>query len=266
MRQSALTQENVKRAVLKDEPIILNGLRFYALTLDRYEEWQDVKSVLLARQSTFPVTFITLPFIDALFLMDLQALEETGKLAGIMYKILYVIAAALRMPEDSVETQQIRLVTHKTELKGFYVAHQDESQDIFIPKELFPQIRQLIAWQQGEEVPDESLNDELLEDEKFIAQRLAGDLAFSLDDLLASVALNMHCRIRDMYGMSILEFEMARRAIDRGKKHLICGIAENSGTKWKGGNPYPSWCYDRKKAESATLTHISKYEGIAQKD
>jgi hypothetical protein len=113
---------------------------------------------------------------------------------------------------------------------------------------------------------EKNMNNELLEDEKFIAQRLAGDLAFSLDDLLASVALNMHCRIRDMYGMSILEFEMARRAIDRGKKHLICGIAENSGTKWKGGNPYPSWCYDRKKAESATLTHISKYEGIAQKD
>lgn len=265
MSKSALTKETVKRAVLRNEPVILCGLKFYGITLDRYEEWQAVKSVLLVRQSTLPVLFISLPFIDALFALDIENLKETGQLAGAMNGILEAMTMSLRLPEDSVANKQIRLVTHNQELKGFYVAYQNEMQDVFIPKEVFPQIREIIAWQQGEEVPDESLNDDLLEDEKWIAQRNAGNLDFRFDDLLASVALNTRNRISDLYGMSILEFEMMRRAIDRDKKYLICGIAENSGTKWKDGNPYPSWSFDRKKAESGTLTHISKFEGIAQK-
>lgn len=264
MNSANLNQQAVKRATLKGEPIELNGLKYHALTVDHYEEWLSDKSVLLARQSKLPVAFISMPFIDALFALDIATLEETMQLAGTMNAILHVMAMALQLPEDSVATKQIGLVTHKMELKGFYVVREDGTQT-FIPKEEFPTIRQIIAWQQGEDIPDESLNDELLEDEQWINQRLAGNLDFDFDSLMASVALNANMRIRDAYKLSIIEFEMLRRAIDRDKKHLICGIAENSGTKWKGGNPYPSWCYDRKKAESGTLTHISKYEGIAQK-
>jgi len=264
MSNSAITKQAVKRAVMKGQPTELNGLRFYGLTMEQYEEWQSDKSVLLARQSTLPVFCLTMPFIDALFALDIASLEENHVLAGTMSRILHVLGMALRMPEDSVRTKQIALVTHKMELKGFTVTREDGMPQ-FIPKEIFPQIRQIIAWQQGEDVPDESLNDELLEDEKWIAQRNAGNLEFSFDSLMASVALNLHKSIGDTYGMSILEFETMRQAIDREKKYLICGIAENSGTKWKGGNPYPSWCYDRKKAESGTLTHVSKFEGIAQR-
>lgn len=265
MSKSALTQARVKRAALMNQPVELCGLRFYPITMDRYEEWQADKSVLLARQSTLPVAFITMPFIDALFALDIEAIRETGRLAGTMNHILHALVLTLRLPDDSVEREQIRLVTHQMELKGFYVAIQEDRQDVFIPKEAFPQIRQIIAWQQGEEVPDESLNDELLEDEKWIAQRNAGNLDFDPDSMLASVALNCGKRIGEMLDMSILEFEMTRSAIDRDKKYLICGIAEGNGTKWKGGNPHPSWCFDRKKAESATLTHVSKFEGIAQR-
>ena len=264
MRKSALSKNSVKRAALRDKPIEMCGLKFYAITMDRYEEWQTDKSVLLARQSTLPVDFITMPFIDALFALEIQVFEETHKMAGMMYHILRAMAMALRLPDDSVERQEIRLVTHKMELKGFLVAYQDGAQDVFIPKSEFPQIRKVIAWQQGEEIPDESLNDDLLEDEKWIAQRNAGSLDFSLDAMLASVALNTGRRIADVLGMSILEFEMMRSAIDRGKKHMICGISEGAGTTWKGGNPFPSWCFDRKKAASATLTHVSKFDGIAQ--
>lgn len=264
MSNSALTKESVKRETLKGNPTVFNGLAFHALTMDRYEEWQSDKSVILARQSTLPVTFVTMPFIDALFALDLAAFEETHKLAGTMNRVLHAMALALRMPENSVGTRQIGLVTNHMELKGFYVNQADGTQQ-FIPKEDFPQIRKILAWQQGEDIPDESLNDELLEDEKWIAQRNAGNLEIDMDSLLASVALNAHMRIRDVYGMSILEFEVTRSAIDRDKKYMICAAAESAGTKWKGGNPHPSWCFDRKKAESATLTHVSKFEGIAQR-
>ena len=264
MHEAALTKRSVRRAVLKNEPVELCGIKFYALTMNDYEKWQEVKGVLLARQSTFPVAFLSMPFLDALFQMDLDALRENGKALGYTHAVLTAMAMAMQFPEGSVESQRIRIVTHQGELKGFLVEQPEDAQPAFIPKEMFPQVRELLAWQQGEDVPDESMNDELLEDEKWLAQKSASELLITLDSVIASVALNSRMRYAEVCELSILEFDLLRRAIDRDKKYMICGIAENSGTKWKGGNPYPSWCYDKKPPESATLTHISRFDGIAQ--
>lgn len=266
MSKTAMTKEAVMRATLRNQPIEICGLKFYGMTIERYAEWQSMKSVLLMRQSKLPVLFLTMPFIDAMYALDMQHLEQEHKLAGTMYALLYTMAMSLRLPEGSVETQQIRIVTAKDGLKGFYVAQQEEAQDVFIPKETFQTIRQVIAWQQGDDLPDESLNDDLLETEKDIAQANAANLNFNFDDLLASVALNMHTRIVNLLDMTILEFETMRRAIDRDKKYTICGIAENGGTTWKGGNPCPSWSFDRENKESGALVSASKFSGITQKD
>lgn len=265
MIKTAITQANVQRAVLKNEPFEAFGLRFYGFRVTEYEEWQNCKSVWLLRQSTLPVSYIMMPFLDALFSIDKESIEQYGKPAGTMYAIMQTIATALRLPEQSIEARIISVVAHEGELKGFFVAQQDDASGIFLAKENFPEIRNIIAWQNGEEVPDESLNDDLLEEEKIIAEMTAGKLEFSMNDLMASVALNMGIRIPHVLDMSILEFETMRRAIDRDKKHMICATAESSGTTWKGGNPFPSWAFDKKKEGSSALTHISKFEGIAQK-
>lgn len=266
MGMTAETREEVRRATLRDIPIELCGLEFYGFTVERYEEWQSLKSVLLMRQTKLPVLFLGMPFIDALFATDIQTLETESKLAGYMSAILYVMAMALRLPDDSVKNQQIRVVTNKSELKGFYVAYQGERQDVFIPKEMFPQIRQTIAWQNGDDVPDESLNDDLLETEKDIMAANAGNLQFDFEDMIASVALNAKVRIKDIYAMSILEFETMRHAIDRDKRYMLCGAAEANGASWKGGNPCPSWCFDKAKKGSAALVSADKFSGIQQKN
>lgn len=263
---TATSQEAVRRATLRDIPIELCGLEFYGITVERYEEWQSLKSVLLMRQTKLPVLFLAMPFIDALFAADIQSLETESKLAGYTSAILYTLALALRLPDESVINQQIRVVTNKNELKGFYVAFQGERQDVFIPKEMFPQIRQTIAWQNGDDVPDESLNDDLLETEKDIAAANAGNLKFDFEDMIASVALNARLRIRDIYSMTILEFETMRHAIDRDKRYMLCGMSEASGATWKGGNPCPSWCFDRAKKGSAALVSADKFSGIHQRN
>lgn len=265
MIKTAITKANVQRAVLKNEPFEAYGLRFYGFRVTEYEEWQNCKSVWLLRQSTLPVSYIMMPFLDALFSIDKEYIEKNGKPAGTMYAIMETIAMAVRLPEDAVESRLISVVAHDGELKGFFIADMNGGPSVFLRKEDFGDIRNIIAWQQDEEVPDESLNDDLLEEERVIAEMSAGKLEFSMNDLMASVALNMNIRVQHVLDMSILEFEIMRRAIDRNKKHMVCATAESNGTTWKGGNPYPSWAYDRKKEGSAALTHISKFEGIAQK-
>ena len=265
MIKTAITKANVQRTVLKNEPFEAFGLRFYGLRVTDYEEWQNCKSVWLLRQSTLPVSYIMMPFLDALFSIDKESIEASGRPAGTMYAIMQTIATSMRLQPGAVEMRLISVVAHEGELKGFFVAEQDGVPSTFLRKEDFPEVRQIIAWQQGEEVPDESMNDELLEEERLIAEMSAGKLEFDMNDLMASVALNMNLRIQHVLDMSILEFETMRRAIDRDKKHMVCATPESNGTSWKGGNPYPSWAFDKKKEGSAALTHISKFEGIAQK-
>lgn len=265
MIKPAINKENVQRSVLKNEPFEAHGLRFYGLRVTEYVEWQNCKSVWLLRQSTLPVSYIMMPFLDALFSIDKESIEENGKPAGTMFAIMQTLAIVLRMPPESVEAQMIRLVAHEGELKGFFIAQQEENMNIFLPKEAFTEVRNIVAWQQGEEVPDESMNDDLLEEEKVIAELTSGNLEFNMNDLMASIALNMKLRIADVLSMSILEFETMRSAIDRDKKHMVCATAESNGTTWKGGNPFPSWAFNKKKEGSSALTHISKFEGIAQK-
>ena len=265
MIKTAITKANVQRAVLKNEPFEAFGLRFYGFRVTDYEEWQNCKSVWLLRQSTLPVSYIMMPFVDALFSIDKESIVENGKPVGTMYALMQTLVTALRLPEGSVESRIISVVAHEGEFKGFFIAPQDVPQGIFLRKEDFPEIRSIVAWQQGEEVPDESLNDDLLEEERIISEMNAGKLDYDMNGLMASVALNMNLRIQNVLDMSILEFETMRKAIDRDKKNMVCSIAESSGTTWKGGNPYPSWAFDKKKEGSAALTHISKFEGIAQK-
>ena len=90
------------------------------------------------------------------------------------------------------------------------------------------------------------------ETEELLSQRSNVPLVYSLTDLKASVALACGSRIKDINEWPILEFETMRRAIDRNKKYLICGIGSTNGCSWDGGNPYPSWCFDRNNDNRTT--------------
>ena len=88
---------------------------------------------------------------------------------------------------------------------------------------------------------------ELLEALRDRAELNGEKLQVSFDDLLASVAFQSNTTVRELWGWTIKAFEQRRRAIDRHINHLICGIGEMSGNvSWKNGNPYPSWCFDKK--------------------
>jgi hypothetical protein len=137
--------------------------------------------------------------------------------------------------------------------------------DAEITPQQFATLRKIIAWAQGDDLPDESLNDDLLEAEHELNARSSARLNYDLTDLKASVALACGARIRDVDKWSILEFEEMRKAIDRSKKHLLCAIAGAQGAKWEGGNPYPSWCYDRAHTGSGALVSARKFEGTVQK-
>ena len=249
----AVTKEAVQTATLNGEGTCVGEFVLYGLPMRQYEDWAECKSVLMLRQSTLPVFCVSKPFLDALLALDLESINNTGKPAGWLFRVMKAISMALRMDPDAVAKQDIEIVPDETGTKITGIRVKQNGEEKIISKGQFHRMRQIILWQQGNELPDESLNDELLEAEQDIAEQSAPHLVFSLNDLRAAIAYELNIRMKDIQEFSILEFETMRRAIDRSKKHMLCSIAEGNGAKWKGGNPHPSWCFDKEITQSAAL-------------
>jgi len=256
----AVNKSNAQIAAISGKPVEKYGLKFWAIPMSGYDEWSKCKNVWMARQSKFPVTCISMTFIEALFAMDLDAVERTGKPIGLVYSILYGLGLALRLGDDCVQKGSIYISScdEQRRLNSIVVKTPEGERAEIKPNE-FSTVRKLVLWMQGDDVPDESENDELLEAEKDLAQRGMPPLNYDLTDMEAAVGLAYGCRIRDVMEWSILEFETSRRAVQRDKKHLICGIGETNGCKWEGGNPYPSWCFDRVSGTSGALIAQSQF-------
>lgn len=251
--KKAVDEAAVHSLVLLGKPIQKHGLEMWGLPMRQYEEWAKCKNVWLTRQSTLPVFCIQLSFLDAMFRLDIEAIKQTGKPAGWLYNIMYCLGLSLRFGEDCVKEQKIHIVTSDDEEKLKCIrVNFDNGKSVDITPAQFKSIRKIVAWAQGETLPDETLNSDLVETEELLSQRSNVPLVYSLTDLKASVALACGSRIKDINEWPILEFETMRRAIDRNKKYLICGIGSTNGCSWDGGNPYPSWCFDRNNDNRTT--------------
>lgn len=323
-------------ALAEEKPWSVKGLTLYPLKMRDYGAWLESKDALLLRQSTLPAVWAAMPYISALFAMEMQGLLE-GQPVGILVKFIRVLCLALRLGADNASkcvrfatdpddprklrtisvyglqevqsqamasndksvrldisrfgepvsvkdgelpTCQIEGETFKigedAEILGFsawtgfvidvtYTAVSENPIAILKPND-FNQIRKALLAMNGEQIPDESENPELLRALAEKAQQNAPQLNIQYGDLLASVAYASHIRVKDLLDWSVYEFEMRRRAIDRDKKYMVYGTGEMSGmVSWKNGNPYPSWCFDREEdagslfvSESAAISKYSQ--------
>lgn len=110
----------------------------------------------------------------------------------------------------------------------------------------FPALRELIAQQNGIELPDEMANSELLQARSDLSQG-GTPLKASLEDLICSVALKAHVSPGEIAEWTVRRFQATERAIDRSDGHWMASVTIAAGGKFKGGNPFPSWKYDREE-------------------
>ena len=257
----AVTKNEAHRAALEGKPIEIYGLKLWGINMRQYEEWAKCKNVWMARQSAFPVFCISMPFLEALLALDMKAMDMAGQPAGYTHKILYGLALSLRLDANCLSDRSITIAIdeERKKLKAILVRNPNGDGTIEITPQKFNEIRKIVAWMQGDELPDESMNDELLETASDLAERNAPNLNYDLTDMIASVAAEYRTRINDVLDWTILEFETARRAIDRKLKYLVCGIGATNGCKWDGGNPYPSWCFDKENEGTSALLAASQF-------
>lgn len=247
-----------KEAILKYEPIEWNGLVFHPITMENYDKWQALKPVLCLRQGTLPAAYACMTYLQCVWALDYSAKTkgEVGQ-KGIWNALLSILFLSLRLSDED-EIQAIGNPEFPETLTSIRILKDGQEHEI-TPME-FIQVRQLIADQNGAELPNEADNPDLVEAANDVNSANVTNLDYSEADYMTSVASAKGLRRKDVLDWPIKEFEDEARALRRRYGYFLASIAESQGAKFKGGNPYPTWMFDKAKDEFAGLISMSELQ------
>lgn len=252
-------------AIRRDEPIEIDGLTFYPILMEEFEEFSFARRSLDVMQQTLPVKYFSMPFLSALYAMDYEIAQAGGQPTGLFASALQLLALSMKILKGAPMQRRIqafRMVVDKNDpsvLKKITFLKDGEEYLSITPMQ-FSRYRPILAAQNGVELPDESANMDILESERILNEKNAKPLDTNIEDLISAIAVASNCDETDIFGWSIRKFGLRRRAIERMLNFIICGIGELSGmVKWKKGNPFPSWCFDKAKGISNALVSAGDF-------
>ena len=216
-----------------------NGLTIYPVLMRDYPLFLTAKESITALQQSWPFPWSTVPYLEGLIGM------------GLFPRLCAMLKLSLRLPdEDNLPIYLVTESPHPFDKGGSekitsLLVVQGEKR-VEITKKNFGSLRELLALQNGLELPDARANLELLEAQQDLSSG-GPPLKADLEDLIASVALKSHSGPNDILGWTVRRFQRMERAIDRSEGFCMANITLAAGGKFKGGNPYPSWKFDREE-------------------
>lgn len=258
MSQRTHPLSNKEAALLNYEPIEMDGLVYYPITVADYSKWQAVKPVLCLRQGTLPAVYACMTYLQCIWALDFNAkvgAEASG--GGPWSALVCILVLSLRL-SDNDEIQAIGFDKTPNEISHIRIIKDGQQHDI-TPMG-FNRVRELIAEQNGAELPDEADNPDIIEAANDIKNANAVSLNYSVADMLTSVASARGLRRKDLYDWPIKELEDEMRALRRRYGYFLASIAESQGAKFHGGNPYPTWMFDKAKDEFAGLISMEQLQ------
>lgn len=246
-----ISDNNSLQIVWGNEEKSVCGLTLYPITMAHYSEWLTHKRALIVRQSTLPAVYAFMPYLSALHALDFE------RHTGFVFDIIKILALSTRLPAEAFDLR----VFSEEKGKLAYINVSNGEKQVQITPECFPQFREAIAALNGEKLPDEGDNPELIAAEQdILSARRGAQVDFDVNTLVASVSHQCNVSKRKIKDWTIFEFEERRACIERDKNHLICAIAEKMPMfKWAKGNPYPSWCFDATKTGSVALERFNDF-------
>lgn len=246
------TLQKAERSALirQNKPILCQGLTFYPIMMDHYEEFKLCEDSLLLRMATLPVRYAVLDYFTAIFAMEIDTIKEHGAKIGIFDRLMRLFFLSLRIDRDVshfIKEDVIIKYNGSSYMIESFKVRQGENLVSITPRMFSSHIRPLLAEINGLTLPDDSQNIEIIESSEMKKHLKSRDvkLDININDLVASVAYLSHVSEQDILRWSVREFEARKRAIDRDKRYMLYNQAELSGmVSFKNGNPFASWCFD----------------------
>lgn len=252
-----LTQEQ-QEAVRYGKPIQWNGLTLFPILMKDYQKFLVAQTGLTTQQQTLPAKYVVMRYLEALYALDYDVRADGGPGGGLFSRVLLFLMLSLRLEVEKGEDGQeylpigIQTATDNPRKLTALKVRQGEAQADITPKN-FGQLREILAAQNEIELPDETANAELVQAERDLAAKGSFNLVPDSEALIYSVSVKMQTPVEAIYQWAVRQFVLTERAIDRTTGHLVAALSEASGAKYKNGNPWPSWKYDREKQSSALV-------------
>lgn len=223
-------------ALFQDKPEEWNGLLVHPVRMRDYPMFLAARESITAMQQTFPYPYSTMRYLEALY-----GMEHLFSRLALLLALVFGFSTQNALP--------IYPRTRGDRLEGLLVA-QGERKGEITPRN-FGELRALIARQNGIELPDETENAELVEAQRELSRREAVPLKADVESLVYAVAIQARADPLEVLGWTVRRFQATERALDRWVGHQTASAALAAGGKFKGGNPYPSWKYDREERRNA---------------
>lgn len=279
-----------QRAIDRYEPIAVQGITFYPVTVEEYEEFGLCRAVLEFLPQRLPVALMGIPLLTAfyrLFLFSAAAAEDgdpnnkaTTEANGAAFGRLFqdaalVLCLALRLGQGEKPEERLKRVQPEIDagnildLKGL-VFEADGGEKILITPPMFQRLRPILAAQNGLDLPPENANPELVDADRALRMAKMPKLDFSLADRISWLAWKCGVDETEIYRWPIAKFERRGNVIERDENFQIYALAEKTGlVKFQDGNPVPHPCFRRPPSSDAMapLTNAGKgAEAAVQKN
>lgn len=254
----------IQKSIRKYEPIEIDGLTLYPITVDRYEEFLFARRSLDFLQQSLPVNLMSVPLLDAYYRMDIQAVENGEPGSGLFTAAIMLLGLALRLTPNG-DAEQIlnsfQIVADRNDtsrLKCLRFTLNGEEIHQITPVQ-FTRLRPILAAQNGVELESTDANPELIEADHDLATKNAPDLDMSVEAMVNAAALLTGKDENEIMDWAILKLENRLSSAKKFFDYMICGIGTAQGTSWTGGNPSPHPWFERKKKKDGGLISVEKF-------
>lgn len=246
--------------VRENKEIEFNGLTFYPLTVRDFSLYRSAAAAFELMQASLPPKLARLSWCQCLDEMD-----KLGKGSAFLDPVLNVLAKALRLERirlpDGAYGYQISTLRRDETLLGIYI--REHQTVLTIP--MMDEVRQIIAAQNGYQIPDESWNPELVAAEQYLSSTNTPKLDVEIEAWVYSVAANTGKDSDELWNWPIRKFRGYDRAIERKLGYQIYTLAQAVGlTKFEKGPPYPTWKFDRLSELPAGFKTLTQLEAKAK--
>lgn len=258
---------DIEKCISRYRPFQWNGLTWYPITIEYWEEFEQFSNVLRIMQQSMDIKYLSLTYLRMLVQVDLDTIILGKNRSNLVLNLFKLLCLSLKLDYKVYEREEIDFSTVPIRLieddnKQLYLLIRQEDKEVKISELEFIRLRELIAKANDIDIPDEATNLELMEWEREKAKENAKDLMLDFKYVIGGVAAYQGKRESDYYDYSILEFNNLSNSINRLINNGIYSLADMSGlVKFEKGNPYPSWCYPKKRE----LVEVENADSISRK-